>query len=182
MIPMGLSSVKLVWSYNNNQGAELSWQPHTQFILTSPGSTGASHMCRPSCVLLTPSISLSGVRTSPHTLLNTFTLSGNAEMSAWQIQENDLSCKVSRSCWVVCVWILDRCSVCVCVCVCVCVHKDTVVTERDLLVILVVELQSIKADVVRVAPRRQQLQLEDNWQNISQGNTHTFIMSKINLE
>ncbi len=49
-----------------------------------------------------------------------------------------------------------------CVCVCVCVHKDTVVTERDLLVILVIELQSIKADVVRVAPRRQQLQLEDN--------------------
>ncbi len=172
MIPMGLSSVKLVWSYNNNQGAELSWQPHHSFILTSPGSTGASHMCRPSCVLLTPSISLSGVRTSPHTLLNTFTLSGNAEMSAWQIQENDLSCKVSRSCWAMCV------------CVCVCVHKDTVVTERDLLVILVIELQSIKADVVRVAPRRQQLQLEDNWQNISQGNTHThtFIMSKINLE
>ncbi len=58
-----------------------------------------------------------------------------------------------------------------CVCVCVCVHKDTVVTERDLLVILVIELQSIKADVVRVAPRRQQLQLEDNWQKISQGKT-----------
>ncbi len=162
MIPMGLSSVKLVGVTTIIRGRSLA-DNHTH-SLSSPvqAALGPATCVAPSCVLLTPSISLSGVRTSPHTLLNTFTLSGNAEMSAWQIQENDLSCKVSRSCWAMCV-----------VCVCVCVHKDTVVTERDLLVILVIELQSIKADVVRVAPRRQQLQLEDNWQNISQGNTHT---------
>lgn len=49
--------------------------------LTCPGSTGANHMCLPSLVLLTPSISLSGVLTSPLTLSRTLTLSGKAAMS-----------------------------------------------------------------------------------------------------
>lgn len=48
---------------------------------TCPGSTGANHMCLPSLVLLTPSISLSGVLTSPLTLSRTLTLSGKAAMS-----------------------------------------------------------------------------------------------------
>lgn len=39
-------------------------------------------MCLPSWVLLTPSINLSGVLTSPLTMSSTFTLSGNAAMSA----------------------------------------------------------------------------------------------------
>jgi len=50
-------------------------------ILTSPGSIGANHMHLPSWVLLTPSINLSGVLTSPLTLSRTFTLSGKAAMS-----------------------------------------------------------------------------------------------------
>lgn len=50
-------------------------------LLTSPGRTGASHMCLPSWVLLTSSINLSGVLTSPLTLSSTFTLSGKAAMS-----------------------------------------------------------------------------------------------------
>lgn len=49
--------------------------------LTCPGSTGANHMCLPSLVLLMPSISLSGVLTSPLTLSSTLTLSGKAAMS-----------------------------------------------------------------------------------------------------
>lgn len=48
---------------------------------TCPGSTGANHMCLPSLVLLTPSISLSGILTSPLTLSRTLTLSGKAAMS-----------------------------------------------------------------------------------------------------
>lgn len=48
---------------------------------TCPGSTGANHMCLPSLVLLTSSISLSGVLTSPLTLSRTLTLSGKAAMS-----------------------------------------------------------------------------------------------------
>lgn len=42
---------------------------------------GASHMCRPSLVSFTRSMSLSGVRTSPHTPSREFTLSGKAAMS-----------------------------------------------------------------------------------------------------
>lgn len=53
----------------------------SEWELTSPGRTGANHMCLPSWVLFTPSINLSGVRTSPVTLSSTFTLSGNAAMS-----------------------------------------------------------------------------------------------------
>lgn len=41
--------------------------------------------------------------------------------------------------------------------------KDTVVSEVDLLVVLVVKLQSVQTDVVRVSPGRQQLQLKDDW-------------------
>lgn len=48
---------------------------------TSPGSTGANHMCLPSWVLLSPSINLSGVLTSPLTVSSAFTLSGKAAMS-----------------------------------------------------------------------------------------------------
>lgn len=39
-------------------------------------------------------------------------------------------------------------------------YKDTVVTQYNLLVILVVEFQAIETDVVRVTPRGQQLQLK----------------------
>lgn len=61
--------------------------------LTCPGSTGANHMCLPSLVLLTPSISLSGVLTSPHTLSRTLTLSGKAAMSGArrEVEEHRLS-------------------------------------------------------------------------------------------
>ncbi|KAG7492119.1 hypothetical protein MATL_G00010730 [Megalops atlanticus] len=57
-------------------------------LLTTPGSTGASHMCLPSWVLFTPSTSLSGVRTSPFTLSRTFTLSGNAAMSEHKLRKH----------------------------------------------------------------------------------------------
>lgn len=43
---------------------------------------------------------------------------------------------------------------------CVCVF--TVVAEWDLLVVVVIKLQTIEADVVRVTPRRQELQLKNN--------------------
>lgn len=42
---------------------------------------GASHMCLPSLVLFTWSMSLSGVRTSPHTPSRELTLSGKAAIS-----------------------------------------------------------------------------------------------------
>lgn len=61
---------------------------HTQF-LTSPGRTGANHMCLPSWVLLTWSINLSGVLTSPLTLSSTFTLSGKAAMSGGRRFKDD---------------------------------------------------------------------------------------------
>lgn len=50
-------------------------------VPTRPGRMGASHMCLPSLVSLTWSISLSGVRTSPHTPSSAFTLSGKAAIS-----------------------------------------------------------------------------------------------------
>lgn len=48
---------------------------------TRPGRMGASHMCLPSVVSFTWSMSLSGVRTSPHMPSRAFTLSGNAAIS-----------------------------------------------------------------------------------------------------
>lgn len=48
---------------------------------TKPGRTGASHMCLPSVVSFTLSISLSGVRMSPDTSSKTLTLSGKAAIS-----------------------------------------------------------------------------------------------------
>lgn len=70
-----------LWSVNWLQcGYLFSLLTLTQ-TLTSPGSTGASHICLPSWVLLTPSINLSGVLTSPLTLSSMFTLSGKAAMS-----------------------------------------------------------------------------------------------------
>lgn len=48
---------------------------------TKPGRTGASHMCLPSVVSFTLSISLSGVRMSPDTSSKMLTLSGKAAIS-----------------------------------------------------------------------------------------------------
>ena len=49
--------------------------------LTWPGRIGASHMWWPSLVSLTPSTSLSGVRTSSLVLSKTLTLDGKAAIS-----------------------------------------------------------------------------------------------------
>lgn len=54
----------------------LEYMYYNVIVLTVVGKMGASHMCLPSFVLLTPSISLSGVLTSFCMLANTFTLSG----------------------------------------------------------------------------------------------------------
>jgi len=48
---------------------------------TKPGRSGASHICLPSVVLFTLSMSLSGVRISPDTSSKTLTLSGKAAIS-----------------------------------------------------------------------------------------------------
>ena len=41
-------------------------------------------------------------------------------------------------------------------------RKDTVVTETDLLVVLVIKFEAVETDVVRVSPGGQQLQLKDD--------------------
>ena len=68
--------------------AEITWgSSNTTYTqLTTPGSTGASHMWLPSSVSYTPSTSLSGVRTSPLTPSSTLTLAGNAATSEYESQ------------------------------------------------------------------------------------------------
>lgn len=60
-------------------------QPQGQ-VPTRPGRMGANHMCLPSLVSLTWSISLSGVLTSPHTPSSAFTLSGKAAISEVKVK------------------------------------------------------------------------------------------------
>lgn len=60
-------------------------QPQGQ-VLTRPGRMGANHMCLPSLVSLTWSISLSGVLTSPQTPSSAFTLSGKAAISEVEVK------------------------------------------------------------------------------------------------
>lgn len=109
-------------------------------------------MCRPSCALLMPSMSLSGVRTSPITLSKTFTLSGKAAMSARRtVKEHHTEslcyCWTSKDLK----YKLKTYEI---------LYKDTVFIQRYLLVILIEEFQAVQTNVVWVAPRGQQLQLK----------------------
>lgn len=44
-----------------------------------------------------------------------------------------------------------------------CAGKDTVLIQRDLLSTFVIQLQSIQANIIRIAPAGEKLELEDDW-------------------
>lgn len=87
--------LNIAYMFLERLSAMCTHQDVNVILLTVVGKMGASHMCLPSLVLLTPSISLSGVLTSFCMLANTFTLSGQAAISI-DVQGNTMLTNIQQ--------------------------------------------------------------------------------------